>query len=331
MADQEAAELKQQIAAAKAGAKDKTLKDTASDVPAMDKLRVKKRFDLKGHQAKISAIEWAREGDYVLSASQDGNLVIWDSKTSCRIQAIPLKSIWVMACSFAPGGRLVASGGLDNICSVYNVGDATLAAELAGHEGVLTGMWFTDAGSIATCSGDKSTILWDVQAKEKTLTLTGHDGGVNCVTASPDGNVIATGACDKIVRLWDRRNGKTIAQCDGHSADVNAITFFPEPNAFASASDDATCRLYDIRAMQQVQEYKNPKITTPATSLAFSKSGRLMFVGYHNSICEVWDTLQGKVVFGLEGHQSRVSGVAVHPDGYAVCTASWDNVLKIWA
>lgn len=54
-----------------------------------------------------------------------------------QLVAVPLKSAWVMSVAFAPSGNLVASGGLDNICTVYNVKAASpkTLRELDAHTG----------------------------------------------------------------------------------------------------------------------------------------------------------------------------------------------------
>ncbi len=54
-----------------------------------------------------------------MSASQDGKLIVWDSYSTNKVHAIPLRSSWVMTCAYAPSGSFVACGGLDNICSIY--------------------------------------------------------------------------------------------------------------------------------------------------------------------------------------------------------------------
>ena len=55
----------------------------------------------------------------LVSASQDGKLIVWDSYSTNKVHAIPLRSSWVMTCAYAPSGSYVACGGLDNICSIY--------------------------------------------------------------------------------------------------------------------------------------------------------------------------------------------------------------------
>lgn len=57
--------------------------------------------------------------------------------------------------------------------------------------------------------------------------------------------------------------------------------------------------------------------------------GRLLFGGYNDYTINVWDVLKGNRISILFGHENRVSTVKVSPDGTAVCSASWDNTLRV--
>jgi hypothetical protein len=97
-----------------------------SDVAgAPAKLAMRNRKVLKGHFAKIYAMHWcAQAGEkaaHLVSASQDGKLIVWNAVSQNKVHAIPLRSSWVMTCAFSPDGSHVACGGLDNICSIYNL------------------------------------------------------------------------------------------------------------------------------------------------------------------------------------------------------------------
>ena len=91
-------------------------------VKAGDKLAIKNRRVLKGHFAKIYAMHWCDHdgeiGKQLVSASQDGKLIVWNAQSTNKVHAIPLRSSWVMTCAFSPTGGRVACGGLDNICSI---------------------------------------------------------------------------------------------------------------------------------------------------------------------------------------------------------------------
>lgn len=105
--------------------------------------------------------------------------------------------------------------------------------------------------------------------------------------------------------------------------------FFPSGDAFASGSDDASCRLFDLRADRELNQYTHDNVLCGITSVAFSASGRILFAGYDDFNCNVWDTLKGERVGVLAGHENRVSCLGVSSDGMALCTGSWDSTLKV--
>lgn len=143
---------------------------------------MKVRRTLKGHLAKIYAMHWAQDKRHLVSASQDGKLIVWDAFTTNKAHAIPLRSSWVMTCAYSPSGNFVACGGLDNICSVYNLktkeGTVKVARELSAHTGYLSCCRFISDRQIITSSGDMSCMLWDIDAGMKTMEFDDHTGDV---------------------------------------------------------------------------------------------------------------------------------------------------------
>lgn len=111
--------------------------------------------------------------------------------------------------------------------------------------------------------------------------------------------MFVSGSCDSTARLWDTRvASRAVRTFHGHEGDVNAVKFFPDGNRFGTGSDDGTCRLFDIRTGHQLQVYHQQhrdNEVPQVTSIAFSVSGRLLFAGYSNGDCYVWDTLLAQV------------------------------------
>ncbi|KAG9918509.1 guanine nucleotide-binding protein-like protein subunit beta 1, partial [Aureobasidium melanogenum] len=122
IARRDAEALKDRIKKKKDELADTTLRDVARQrTEALPRLQMKTKRTLKGHLAKIYAMHWSTDRRHLVSASQDGKLIIWDAYSTNKVHAIPLRSSWVMTCAYAPSGNYVACGGLDNICSIYNL------------------------------------------------------------------------------------------------------------------------------------------------------------------------------------------------------------------
>jgi len=317
------------------------LAETSSSKGAAEgKIALKSRRILKGHFGKIYALHWAQnDSKQLVSASQDGKLLIWNANTTNKLYAIPLRSSWVMTCAFAPSGNFVASGGLDNLCTVYKVpGPKDQAnankthAELAQHEGYLSCCRFINDNEIITSSGDSTCILWDVEAKTATSMFQDHTGDVMSISLYEPSGLFVSASCDATAKLWDFRDKKKCVNTfHGHESDVNSVHFFPDGNCFGTGSDDSSCRLFDIRARTQINRYSNDKILCGITSVSFSKSGKFLIAGYDDFNCYIWDTATGQLAESLQGHENRVSCLGVTDDGKALCTGSWDNHMKIWA
>jgi guanine nucleotide-binding protein G(I)/G(S)/G(T) subunit beta-1 len=309
----------------------------AASVSAVPRLTMRVRRVLRGHLAKIYAMHWAHDNRHLVSASQDGKLIIWDAYTLDKVFAIPLRSSWVMTCAYAPSGHLVACGGLDNLCSIYAIRtDETMTGkavrELVKHQGYLSCCRFLNDRQLLTSSGDRTCLLWDVETGISEMAFKGHTGDVMSLSLSPlDSACFVSGGCDATARVWDRRSGKNVQTFTGHEADINSVHFFPNGDAFATGSDDTSCRLFDLRADRELNCYTQETIMCGVTSVAFSSSGRLLFAGYDDFQCHVWDTLRGDHVGVLSGHENRVSCLGISVDGMALCTGSWDTTLKIWA
>jgi len=340
----EVASLKAQIDAVRSEKKDKTMEDVASSHGQLQEIRkppaIKLRRTLKGHFGKIYAMHWAGDSQSLISASQDGTLLIWNAFTANKVHAIPLRSSWVMTCAFEQSkGNLVACGGLDNVCSIYNIsqpqGQNRAIRELAAHDGYLSCCRFIDEGNILTASGDSNCIHWNVETGEVLQTFSDHNGDVMSLALNESNpNIFVSGSVDCTARIWDIRSGKNVQTHIGHESDINSVDFFPDGYALGTGSDDSTCRLFDMRSYGEVNRFGSESIICGITSVAFSKSGRVLFAGYDDFNTYAWDTLSnGKnCAFQLpQPHDNRVSCLGVTPSGDALCTGSWDTLLKIWA
>ena len=129
----EAEQLKNAIRDGRKTACDTTLAQAAGTMEPIGRIQMRTRRTLRGHLSKIYAMHWGAESSCsrnLVSASQDGKLIVWDSYSTNKVHAIPLRSSWVMTCAYAPSGNFVACGGLDNICSIYRYLNLLLSSSL---------------------------------------------------------------------------------------------------------------------------------------------------------------------------------------------------------
>ncbi|KAL3318019.1 guanine nucleotide-binding protein subunit beta 1 [Cichlidogyrus casuarinus] len=334
--------LLKEIAALKLRLKDERKKVADTDfykktekIEELGRLKFKNRKHLRGHLTKVTDIQWARNSHLMVSAAQDGKLIVWETETANKLHMIQLSTAWVMSCAFAPSHNFVASGGLDNNISIFNLNkpENQLQKNISGHGGYVGCLrYLADDSRLLSSSGDKSTALWDTETGQITQRFLGHENDVTAIaTPKSEWNNFVSVSSDKTCRMWDIRTGMCTQYFDGHEQDVNGVEFFPcSAYAFATSSDDGSCRLWDIRADQAIAVYVDEYITCGSTSVTLSKSGRLLIGGYDDFNCHVWDLLREERVSIMSAHDGRVSAASVSDDGRAVATASWDTTCLIW-
>lgn len=337
-AKRETEQLKAEIERYREDANDMTIGEVAAEVGGPDEsafVPPKVRRTLRGHLAKVYSVSFCEDKRHIVSASQDGKLIVWNALTMNKEHAIPLRSSWVMTCAYAPSGNLVACGGLDNTCSIYNLRSREfplkVTKELQNHTGYLSCCRFIDDTQIITSSGDMSCILWDVESGQPTTTFTDHAGDVMSVSISPDKNTFVSGSCDATAKLWDIRAARCVQTFAGHESDLNSVQFFPNGYAFGTGSDDASCRLFDIRAGRELNMYSHAKVLVGITSVAFSVSGRYLMAGYDDFNVYIWSLAQATQLGVLSAHENRIASIGVSGDGMSLCSGSWDAYIRIWA
>jgi len=316
--------------------KDQSFDDLVSSASGAPAFKAQIRKACKGHLNKTNCVHFAADSRHLVSGSLDGKLIIWDIYTGNKTSIIPLRSAWVMSCCFSPSGNFVASGGMDNQCTIHdcNARDATGAAkisrELIGYEGFLSSMRFQDDNNIITGSGDSLVIHWDATTGKKINQYFGHSGDVATLSLAEDHNTLLTGSNDMTTKLWDLRSDKCQQTFWGHKADVNCVYYHPSGFAFGTGSEDKTARLWDIRSDQQVAQYDPPNGKSGFTSCVLSKSGRYIICGADDNGIHAWDTLKKDHKGTLEGHDNRITSLAMSPSGIAMASCSWDSKVLVW-
>jgi WD40 repeat protein len=199
--------------------------------------------------------------------------------------------------AFSPDRSLLATGGRDEVCRIWDIGGN--ARERGAFEkvgGQYTSLAFSPNGrTLAAGSGslDGSVWLFDVTEKmpREVATLRGARGAVDAIAFSADGKLIASGGEDRTLRVWEPGADfrcEARARLTGHTGPIKALAFSPDGQGVATAARDLTVRLWSLG---RIRSWERAILTHPShvCSMAWSPDGKTVATACQDGIIRLWD------------------------------------------
>ncbi len=116
------------------------------------------------------------------------SIKLWNPQTAAEVMTLPGHNNMVMHLAFSPDGRLLASGGYDNIIKIWEVSSGRELHRLSGHTAWISALDFSPDGKfLVSGSDDASSRLWNVGSGELLATLVTLNKGNDWLVVTPDG------------------------------------------------------------------------------------------------------------------------------------------------
>ncbi len=302
-------------------------KDVKTNLPTLKQTGWWRLLENGAEQLAVVAVAH-QSGTYM------GGTVVQGIKVSL-LQTLTGHLSGVLAVTFSPDGKILASGSNDHTIKLWRVSDpatAGLLKTLTGHSAwVLSVAFSPDGQTLASGSYDQTIKLWRVSDPATAgllKTLTGHSGWVRSVTFSPDGQVLASGSLDNTIKLWRVSEGRLIQTITGHKDKVWSVALSPDGHTLASGGDDNTIKLWRVKDGQLLQTLK--RHGAEVYTIAFSPDGKTLASGSSGQTVKLWRVRDGRLLKTLWGHGSAVESVAFSPDGKTVASGALNETVRLW-
>jgi len=259
---------------------------------------------------KASSAAFSRDGQFVVTASDDGSARVWekrvtDWKKRKLVASLP-DPFPVSSASFSPDGQFV----------------------------------------VTAADNDGSVRIWDWKMREPVASLP-HPFPVSSASFSPDGQFVVTASDDGSARVWEKRvtdwkKRKLVASLP-HPFLVSSASFSPDgqfvvtasdPDPFASGGSPvgvgSSAWVWDWKKREPVARLPH---TSPVSSATFSRDGQFVVTTSDES-ARVWDWRSETSVpikeLVLSGRELRLDSAALGRDGEVVVTVTTDGTAWIW-
>jgi len=306
-------------------------RDNAQSATALRRALVEShvRKLLRGHTNSVYEAEFSRDGNIVVTTSEDGTARVWDVSTGNQIKELKTEDVSkpnpLRVAEFSKDGKfLVAVGG--GIARVWNALSWEPLYTVQVSDRQVNSLTFTPDGKhFATGSGPKLR-LWDI-VDGRLFDEIPLPGQVDKATFSSDGKLVLVAFGDA-VRLIDVVTKKEVAEFKEPAAfEEFGATFSPD-DKLVIITGSKTPWIYEVSTKRKIAELHGH--TDQVFDAEFSPDGLFLVTVSADTTARVWDTEGWQSVLVLRGHTGMVFGAAFSPDSKSVVTTSEDHTARIW-
>jgi WD40 repeat protein len=262
---------------------------------------------LEGHRGRVTALAFAPGGKTLLSAGDDGLVLVWDlarGKERHRLGHSGDPAVSTMALS--PNGRTLATVSADRQLRVWNVNSDSDARSFKLPE-IPRELRFLPDGQTLLYAVGKEIVAFDTGTGQTTGRLEGPASPIARVLLSENGRwLLATGE-NQATRLWDLTPPPRSLQLEVASPD--SLAFAPDGASIATANGDVIRWTTQGAGTRLAPNLPTAQLTFHG--VAFSPDGQRLVTG--DAACSLWLWQSGHPV-----QQWKKSGACESPAGAVV-------------
>ena len=249
-----------------------------------------KNLIYEGHTGLITSICVSPDGKYILTASTEGTVKIWDSRTLRLINTLRVNSFGVISAAYSPADS--------------------------------DGVWRNKR--IITASEDGCVREWDAESLEPLGVLIGHNKTIlKSAAYSPDGKRIMVLDFHAIQFF----NAETYEPLGGIDIYVQSAAFSPDGKRIVATRFN-TAEIWDSESLEPLGELTEH--TGHIQEAIFSPDGKRIVTASWDNTAKVWDAYSFKLRGTLKSHTGWVNSAAFSPDGKRIVTVSNDGTIRVW-
>jgi len=213
--------------------------------------------EFEGHTSIVNTVDFRPDGQRIVTASDDGSAIIWNAQTGDAIRSISTQTnAAINGATFSPNGnnlliltddamRLIGASSEQFL--EFGIGDTGLVREGEETNRIRSAVFSPDGEFIVTTgsAGASSPEIWDTTTRRLLRRLSEHNGPVNSVAVSEDGQFVLSASDDFEVRLSAVASGDAIRSYYAHQNRVAVAIFTDNDERVISGSTDGEIFLWD--------------------------------------------------------------------------------------
>jgi WD40 repeat protein len=285
------------------------------------------RASLVAHPGAVMTVAFAPRSDRIISAGDDGQIVIWDllDRPSVRIQR---EDGLGLVAVLGQSGESIVTGSWDGVIETRKSVDGSLVSTFQGGKSPAAFVTFPAcANGPVSASLDNIVRIWDSEKLAHAQEFS---------TEVPVNRIILDSTCRTMVVVLNGgrieiRNFKTnslVHVLGGNSDNVTAVDLSIDAAYLASGYTDGMLRLWDLTTGKLVAEIKGH--SDEIAGLGFNKEN-LLFSASWDGALKSWNVPDLKSSASADVVGEAVASFIMTDDRSHLVTGGWDGRVTVWS
>jgi WD40 repeat protein len=328
-----------------------------------------RELHLLRHGHKVIHVEISPDGAYLLTASYDTLVRVWDLRSGTLVTELKGHAAPLNDAAFSADSRRIVTACEDCTARLWRIEpEPPLLNPLGIELGLIAADMSPDGGSIVAAHVDLAGAqVLDLSSRREAVRLEPDHCEIRTLVYSFDGSKILGGCKDGAARLWDARTGQLLHTLPGPPEPI-VLSSFSADDRLALTVAGRTARVWDVRTGEPAATLSCEQAIAAA---ALDPAGERVFLADASWEARIVDLTSGESLalgqnrlgfvqsadFGPEGrtlvttsattrvhirslpdgkvlatlvHPSRVTYAVCSPDKRWIAAGATDSTLRIW-
>ena len=212
----------------------------------------------KAHKSLVQDLAFSQDGDYLLSASSDQRVKLWDVRKNQLVLELTGHEEEVYSALFTPGGNRIISTSVDKKVKIWDLKEKPVE-QLPGHKDWIQSLRFSDDGKLLlSVSYDGQIQITDLENRE-TRQMQGPFATYEALWG-PEKDMVTIGCADSLIILWKYEEDLQSRIHIHHN--IHDLAYIPDQKQFYVASNE---HIYMIPWESSAWETRQLQITDSLT------------------------------------------------------------------
>ncbi|MBC7776803.1 MAG: hypothetical protein H7246_15320, partial [Phycisphaerae bacterium] len=322
---------------------------------------------LLGNGQPVLAVAISADGRWAVSATEDGTIRVWNVTLGKAGHLLPGHRQRITCLALSSDGQYALSGAEDCTIKLWDVREGHLLKVFKHSEKINATVFSLDGKFMISGSNDRTLKVWEIITGKVVRMFADHVGAVTAIALFSDGKRVLSGTTEGEIRIWNWETGSLIRSLD-LGGNISGVSFLQnqaqivvrfyrslwlvdwergellgdddhddEITSFAVTANGKVITANSFYNELDVKTLPIPEVRHPLSEFTKKSDAPLKDLNFED-VPLIYDPSEKPrphaprfpLIKSLTGHSTKITCVAVTPDGKRLISGDKDSFLKIW-